>query len=140
MAMHSCDNRRCVNPNHLRWGSHRENMDDATAGRRMNRLDPETEEAIRADVENGLTSREIAAKRGVNRNTVGTVLDRLDPDRPPISSGVRGEKNAQARLTADQVRAIRADPRPEPAIAETYGVSRGAISHIKLRQTWARLE
>lgn len=28
-ACHSCDNRRCVNPNHLHWGDHVENMREA---------------------------------------------------------------------------------------------------------------
>ncbi len=28
-ALHSCDNPPCVNPKHLRWGNHQENMDDA---------------------------------------------------------------------------------------------------------------
>lgn len=28
-ALHSCDNPPCVNPDHLRWGTHQENMQEA---------------------------------------------------------------------------------------------------------------
>lgn len=34
-ALHCCDNRKCVNKRHLRWGSHRDNMREASARRRM---------------------------------------------------------------------------------------------------------
>jgi len=27
-ALHSCDNTKCVNPNHLRWGTHYDNLQD----------------------------------------------------------------------------------------------------------------
>lgn len=33
-ALHSCDNRLCVNPAHLRWGSNHENVQDMIVRRR----------------------------------------------------------------------------------------------------------
>jgi hypothetical protein len=35
-ALHSCDNPECTNPQHLRWGSQKENIADAIARGRMN--------------------------------------------------------------------------------------------------------
>lgn len=32
-ALHSCHNPKCVNPQHLRWGTHQENMQDRNARR-----------------------------------------------------------------------------------------------------------
>lgn len=36
VAMHSCDNPPCVNPAHLRWGTRKENHQDALAKGRLN--------------------------------------------------------------------------------------------------------
>lgn len=37
-VLHSCDNRKCVNPNHLRLGTHQENMNDKVKRNRQARL------------------------------------------------------------------------------------------------------
>lgn len=35
LACHTCDNRKCVNPTHIFWGSHSENMYDAGRKKRL---------------------------------------------------------------------------------------------------------
>lgn len=48
----------------------------------------------------------------------------------------RGERNGNARLTRDQVVAIRADPRRQVDIAGSFGIRQTTVSEIKLRHRW----
>lgn len=48
----------------------------------------------------------------------------------------RGERHPLAKLTVEQVRAIRADARPNAVIAADYPVSRRTIADIKRRAAW----
>jgi len=47
-----------------------------------------------------------------------------------------GESNRHAKLDWKKVTEIRSDPRPNPILAEEYGVSPGTISNIKTGYTW----
>jgi hypothetical protein len=77
-VLHKCDNRKCVNPQHLFSGTFQDNMDDMVAkgrqpageknGRR--KLSSEQVKAIRSEV--GL-HREIAAKYGVTYSLVSMI-------------------------------------------------------------------
>lgn len=52
---------------------------------------------------------------------------------------VRGEKNGVAKLTEDQVRAIRADKRRQFDIAADYGIDQTTVSTIKTRRHWGHV-
>jgi len=47
-----------------------------------------------------------------------------------------GEAHYAARLTWDQVRAIRADKRTQVVIGAEYGISQGSVSAIKKFRKW----
>jgi len=50
-----------------------------------------------------------------------------------------GEENNGAKLTTEQVLAIRADMRTQKVIATAYGVDPSTISHIKRRKRWVHI-
>lgn len=50
--------------------------------------------------------------------------------------GVRGERHHAARLTADDVRAIRASTESGRAVAQRYGITFGQVSHIRTGRKW----
>lgn len=66
---------------------------------------------------------------------LGTIAENT-ADRQAKQRQARGEGHAFAKVTEDQVRAIRADPRTNRAIAKDYGVFETTISGIKNRKTW----
>lgn len=52
----------------------------------------------------------------------------------------RGERHNNAKLTDEQVRAIRADCRPETQVAPEYGVTRSVIGMIRRRDAWSHVQ
>lgn len=75
---HSCGNAACVNPNHLRWATHAENMQDM----KVHGTWPEGENAGRAKITkddavsiflDARTHREIAAEYGVTASNVSCI-------------------------------------------------------------------
>jgi DNA invertase Pin-like site-specific DNA recombinase len=49
------------------------------------------------------------------------------------------ERSGSTRLSADQVRAIRADGRTYGDIADTYSISRSMVYKIKARISWRQV-
>jgi hypothetical protein len=114
--LHKCDRPSCVNPDHLRPGTHAENMADMKAkGRNYVRSTfPPVPPEHRA--------------RGDRH------WSRTNPEKIP-----RGEASKRAKVTEDQVRAIRqmrAAGAPRSEVAAAFGVSPSLVSAICLGQIW----
>jgi hypothetical protein len=52
----------------------------------------------------------------------------------------KGEHHANARLSDEDVRAIRADRRPQREIAKSYGISQTPVSKIKRLESWKHIQ
>lgn len=90
VVMHTCDNPRCVNPGHLRAGTHRENMEDASAKGRLSfarhnkggkragtkNVPPEIVAEIRRRYEAGEVQRLIALDYGITQAAVSSIVRR----------------------------------------------------------------
>ena len=111
LACHRCDNRRCVNPDHIFLGSARDNALDATAkgrvprgaqSRRSKLTEAEVEE-IRALALVGVRRGALGALYGISERTVPNILDgstwRHVTGRPPLAALVR----AYVRATASKI-------------------------------------
>ncbi len=109
LACHRCDNPTCCNPDHLFAGSARDNARDMASKRRH---------PICHDAQH---QRRIASMGG--KKTAGRNLSR---------HGV----SVAAKVTAQQVIAIRADSRPDHLIAADYGIARSTVAGIQCRHTW----
>lgn len=81
MVLHACDNRKCVNIEHLSLGSYTENSNDKIArGRQMRgerapgaRFTEAQVRVIKARIRGGDKSRAIAADYGVDERTIGAI-------------------------------------------------------------------
>ena len=107
-AMHICDNKGCFNPDHLRWGSHKENMLDMhSKGRAQDYKDH--------------------ARKQSGANHWSTRLK----DRIP-----KGEANKKAKLTDKAVIDIRTSTETLAVLANRYGVTETAVSYVRRGKTW----
>lgn len=84
-VLHTCDNPRCVNPDHLWLGTHAENMADKKAKGRAHRLhgerhpmakitDDQAKEILRLYTGTDMTQQEIADGFGVGFSTVSKIV------------------------------------------------------------------
>jgi hypothetical protein len=80
---HSCDNRPCVNPEHLFLGTHQDNMTDASKKGRTHpgeqtkgaKLNDEAVRQIREAYRNGALQRELAEEYGVASSAISMIVN-----------------------------------------------------------------
>lgn len=80
-VLHSCANKGCVNPDHLRVGTHADNMRDRSEtwhqpfgqGAPNAKLTQEQVDEIRALVAGGMMQRVVARKHGVSQTTISDI-------------------------------------------------------------------
>ena len=129
---HSCDNRPCVNPQHLFLGTHQDNMDDAVMKGRMyewkrlsgeehgrSKLTQSQVEDIKKDPRN---RRVIAQDYGISLSRISKIklghtwARRTDPGR---------------KLTPNQEHEVRDSKLTHQQLAEKFNVCRSTIAKIK---------
>jgi hypothetical protein len=82
MVCHRCDNRACINPDHLFLGTHQDNMTDAKHKGRMHlgsahglaKLDEKSVAEIKSELRSGLKSqKQLAAVHGVSHGAIQAI-------------------------------------------------------------------
>jgi hypothetical protein len=117
-VLHSCDNPECVNPEHLRYGTQRDNALDRETRARGNHSRGEAHSAV---------MRRVAA-RG-ERNVRHTKPERT----------ARGERAGGAKLTEADVRAICASTATHAEVGRQYGVDEVNVGAIRAGATWTHV-
>lgn len=76
-VLHSCDNRLCINPAHLRVGTHLENIGDMVSRRRNvgSKLTKEDVIYIRHVSKEGLSRKVLAEYFGVHASTISDIVN-----------------------------------------------------------------
>jgi hypothetical protein len=162
--LHSCDDRTCVNPEHLRAGTHAENMQESVNRARhtmgsdqsQSKLTEGQVEALRGEYVPGRYGEgfRLANKYGISQSTVSKIvrgevwkhvttdIGFAPSDDAPYQNPLAGEGHNLAKVTEKDVlemRRLRAGGTSLNALAERFGVKMPQVSAICLGRAWAHV-
>lgn len=153
VVMHTCDNRLCCNPRHLRLGSQTDNVRDM-CDKGRNAAAPSlgskhgnakfTDQDVIDIRLSGKSDAELAEKYGVTSASVRYARlagwRHIDVKPVPYPNGkskaTRGANNTNAKLDDEKVRAIRASTEKPGVLARRYGIVPDHVTLIRKRKSW----
>lgn len=147
---HSCDNPKCVNPDHLWLGTPKENNHDMYSKGRDKCASGEdhcrakvTQEEAQAILTDPRPYSVIGAEYNIHPATVGSIKNR---DSWPMLEGaaqkakrVSHRKGVSKVFTPDDIRLIRSMTETGKALAAKYNVTPATICDIRKRRSWAHI-
>ncbi len=167
LVCHTCDNPSCVNPNHLFQGTVQDNSDDMKRKGRQPKGDNIPYEKRKRGVHHGdakFTEKQVLKIRSqyaagktmdalmniykVNRSTIarmirGQTWAHLKEGIDPIKHKSKGEHNAMAKFTEQQIIVIRERYIKENItmykLAKEYNVDFNTMSNIIQRKSWCHI-
>lgn len=76
VAMHSCDNRKCLNPSHIKWASQKDNLRDMTFKNRCPKAVLKSDQIIeiRTAYAAGCTQKELSNRFGVSQSNISAIV------------------------------------------------------------------
>lgn len=158
VVMHSCDDRSCVNPDHLSQGTHRENIHDARQKGRLKRATAKLTIAQVASIKAEYTKRDGEMARLANKYNVtitaiysimtGITWKDVAPADPAtveivvgeVSQRRRGEQHPRSKITEAIVRQIRELRETKLStiddLAKIFELDRTTVWAIIKRKSW----
>lgn len=147
VVRHTCDNPRCINPEHLVIGTRADNSRDMVERNRQRKgssvtvsiLSEEDVAKIRSSTE---SNKVISEQYGVSPRHVATIRKgpqwkHVDVSVSDYTAGnTRGENNGNSVLTQKLVTDILSATGTQRAIAKRFGVSQTTVWNIRNRKTW----
>lgn len=152
-AMHICDNPKCINPEHLKVGSHKDNMNDRDNKGRCKK--GEENGVSKLKNEDVTQIKKLLTDKKHTTMEIANIFDIGDATVSNINTGttwkhivVKGFKPTNGgkakKLTEDDVvnikRMIKSSEYTYTQIANMYSVSNSTITGIKNGRTWAWVE